>query len=330
MKRSIYVFTSGDLKREGNTLVLRSDKKKKVLPVETINELYIFSEINLNKALLQFLTQKQILLHIFNRYGYYQGTYYPRETLNSGLIILKQAEHFLNHEWRMGLARSFVYGTLNNMLFVLRIYASRGKDTRQQITEIENLINKLNEANSPPELMAIEGHAKDVYYTAFDQITENPDFTFQSRTRRPPANRMNALISFGNSLLYVTVLSEIYRTHLDPRIGYLHQTNERSFTLNLDIAEIFKPLIVDRVIFALINRQVITPNDFRNELAGIYLKEQGMKKFLESYEQRLAETVMHKGLQRKVSYRRLIRLECYKLYRHFIDGEPFVPYIRTR
>ncbi len=141
---------------------------------------------------------------------------------------------------------------------------------------------------------------------------------------------MNALISFGNSLLYVTALSEIYRTHLDPRIGYLHETNQRSFTLNLDLAEVFKPLIVDRVIFSLVNRREITPKDFHEELEGIYLSERGTRKFIEAYEKRLSETVMHKRLRRKVSHRKLIRLECYKLYRLFLDGEPYVPYIRTR
>ena len=128
----------------------------------------------------------------------------------------------------------------------------------------------------------------------------------------------------------MTALSEIYRTHLDPRIGYLHETNQRSFTLNLDLAEIFKPLIVDRVIFSLINRREIKSGDFSEAMGGIHLKEKGAKKFLAAYEKRLSETVIHKGLGRKVSYRRLIRLECYKLYRHFLGDELFSPYVRTR
>lgn len=89
--------------------------------------------------------------------------------------------------------------------------------------------------------MAVEGNAREIYYSAFDIIVDNEDFAFAKRTRRPPQNRLNALISFGNSLLYVTVLGEIYRTHLDPRIGFLHATNFRRFSLNLDVAEIFKP-----------------------------------------------------------------------------------------
>jgi len=330
MKRTLYIFSDGELKREGNTLILSTSEGKRVMPVETLESLCVFSEISLNKRFLEFLTQKQVILHFFNHYGYYVGSYYPREYMNSGLIILKQAQHFLKNEWRINLARSFVYGAIANMLFVLRTYSSRGKDLKEQIASLEAQIEKIEEATDTSHLMAIEGQAKEIYYSAFDVITENEDFSFEVRSRRPPANRMNALISFGNSLLYVTALSEIYRTHLDPRIGYLHETNERSFTLNLDIAEVFKPLVVDRVIFALINRKEIKAEDFSDELEGVYLKERGRKRFIEAFEERLAETVMHKGLGRKVSYRRLIRLECYKLYRHFLEGEPYVPYVRTR
>ncbi|RLI51779.1 MAG: subtype I-B CRISPR-associated endonuclease Cas1 [Candidatus Thorarchaeota archaeon] len=330
MKRTVYVFTSGKLKREGNTLVLVAEDDKKVIPIETVEDIFVFSEVTLNKRLLEFLTKKHVIIHFFSYKGNYVGSYYPREYMNSGLIVLKQAEHFLRHDWRMGLARAFVYGAISNMLFVLRTYASRGRDLRKKFETLEGQIGRLNEARTPAELMAIEGQAREIYYSAFDVITGNPDFSFQVRSRRPPANRMNAMISFGNSLLYMTALSEIYRTHLDPRIGYLHETNQRSFTLNLDLAEIFKPLIVDRAIFALINRGEIRPGDFSEDMGGTYMNKRGARKFIEAYEKRLAETILHKRLGRKVSYRRLIRLECYKLYRHFLDGEPYVPYVRTR
>ena len=330
MKRSLYIFSHGQLRREGNTLVFVSQEEKKVLPVETVDSLYVFAEITFNKKLLEFLSQKKIPVHFFNYFEYYVGTYYPREYMNSGLITLRQAEYYLNSEWRVGLARAFVYGALANMLFNLRAYASRGKALSEQIAAIEEEMGRLNQARDSTELMAFEGQARQVYYTAFDIITENPEFSFEVRSRRPPANRLNALISFGNSLLYVTALSEIYRTHLDPRIGYLHETNQRSFSLNLDLAEVFKPLIVDRVIFSLVNRGEIKTEDFDETMGGIYLKEKGAKKFLAAYEKRLSETVMHKGLGRKVSYKRLIRLECYKLYRHFLGDELYKPYIRTR
>ena len=330
MKKNIYIFSSGELKRELNTIVLKEEEQKKAIPVEVIDSIYVFGELRFNKKLLDFLSQKNIPLHIFNYYGYYSGTYYPREYMNSGYMVLKQAEYFLNKERRLFLAKAFVYGSILNMLYNLRIYKSRGKEIVSIIKDLKNQSARISEVDGIPELMAVEGNAREIYYTSFDFIVKNEDFSFEKRKKRPPGNRMNALISFGNSLLYVTVLSEIYRTNLDPRIGYLHQTNQRSFTLNLDIAEIFKPLIVDRLIFQLINKGEIRKRDFLEELGGVFLKERGKKVFIEAYEKRLKTTFLHKKLKRKVSYRRLIRLECYKLYRHFLGDELYKPYIRTR
>ncbi|MGC8893232.1 MAG: type I-B CRISPR-associated endonuclease Cas1b [candidate division WOR-3 bacterium] len=328
MLRTIYISSNCTLRRGDNTIVLESDEGKQVVPVETVEEIKVFGEVDLNKRFLEFISQKGILIHFFNHYGYYVGTYYPRETLNSGLITLSQAEHYLDPEKRLYLAKAFVIGAIGNMLFNLRIYATRDRELSQQREAIGEAMGRINEPRDTEELMALEGNAREIYYTAFDEIITQEGFEFESRTRRPPRNQLNALISLGNSLMYTTALSEIYRTHLDPRIGYLHTPNQRSFSLNLDLAEIFKPLVVDRVIFALLNRQQIKPGDFSEEARGIYLKENPRKTFIKAYEERLAETVAHKNLGRQVSYRRMIRLECYKLYRHFIDEEDYVPYVR--
>ena len=123
------------------------------------------------------------------------------------------------------------------------------------------------------------------------------------------------------------MLSEIYKTHLDPRIGYLHTTNFRRFTLNLDVAEIFKPIIGDRTILSLLNKGIIKPNDFEDKLEGVYLKETGRKKFLQAMEERLKQTIKHSKLNRQVSYRRLIRLELYKLEKHLIGEEEYEPFV---
>ena len=137
---------------------------------------------------------------------------------------------------------------------------------------------------------------------------------------------LDALISFGNTLLYTTVLSEIYKTHLDPRIGYLHSTNFRSFTLNLDVAEIFKPIIVDRTIFSLLNKNVLKSGDFLKELNGVYLNEKGKKIFVQEYQDKLETTITHKRLGREVSYRTLLRLELYKIEKHIMNDNEYQPY----
>ena len=175
--------------------------------------------------------------------------------------------------------------------------------------------------------MAIEGNCRDYYYDAFDTIIENEEFSFSRRTKRPPRNRLNALISFGNSLLYTVVLSEIYKTHLDPRIGFLHTTNFRRFTLNLDVAEIFKPIIVDRIIFTLLNKKMLSVKDFMNKLGGIYLKEKGQKVFVEKFDERLRTTIADKGLGRNISYRTVIRRELYKLEKHLMEDKEYQPFV---
>jgi len=174
--------------------------------------------------------------------------------------------------------------------------------------------------------MSYEGNARNYYYKSFNKIIDSDLFKFTERTRRPPETMLDALISFGNSLLYSTVLSEIYKTHLDPRIGYLHSTNFRSFTLNLDVSEIFKPIIVDRTIFSLLNKNILKSSDFMKELNGVYLNEKGRKIFVEEYQNKLEATINHKKLDRDVSYKTLILLELYKLEKHLMNDEEYVPY----
>jgi CRISPR-associated protein Cas1 len=169
--------------------------------------------------------------------------------------------------------------------------------------------------------------SRELYYGAFDIILKQGEFSFTNRTRRPPQNRLNALISFGNSMMYVVALSEIYRTHLDPRIGFLHTTNFRRFSLNLDVAEIFKPVFVDRLIFSLVNKGQIQAKHFSESAGGIFLTEPGRKIFVEEWERRLRTTIDHPKLRRKVSYRRLIRLDLYKIEKHLLGDQLYEPYV---
>lgn len=327
MKKIIYIFSDGDLQRKDNTLCFNSENGRKYLPVEDISDLFVFGEVGLNKRFLEFASQKEILIHYFNYYGYYMGTFYPREHYNSGYMILKQAEYYLENKKRLAIARQFVQGAVANIKKVLRYYLNRGKKLEEILVAIENLECSIEDCSTVGELMAIEGNIRNHYYTGFGNILNHPDFVFKERTRRPPKNELNCLISFGNSILYTYILSEIYRTHLDPRIGYLHTTNFRRFTLNLDVAEIFKPIIVDRLIFTMIGKRMITKSDFEKEIRGIVLKENAKKRFVEELDKRLKATIKHRSTGREVSYRRLLRIELYKLEKHLMGEELYEPFV---
>jgi CRISPR-associated protein Cas1 len=327
MKKNIYIFSNGQLKRKQNTLFFEnSDGQKKFIPVEDTSEILLFGEVDINKKLLDFLSQKQIILHFFNYYQYYIGSFYPREHYNSGYMIIKQVEIYNNTADRLFLAKRFVKGAIHNILKVLKYYHDRGVDLEDRTDKITELWEKAEQSKNIEELMGYEGNTREVYYNSFDRIIKNPDFRFIERTKRPPLNYLNSMISFINTLVYTTVLSMIYQTHLDPRIGFLHTSNSRKFSLNLDIAEVFKPLLVDRLIFSLINKREITGNSFDNKVQGIVFKENAVKKVIERFDERLKTTVMHKELNREVTYKRLILMECYKIEKHLMGEKDYEPF----
>lgn len=322
MKKDIYIFKSGELKRKDNTIYFEYNEGKKYLPVEETDNLYVFGEVNLNKKALDFLAQNEICVHFFNYYGYYSGTYYPRQHLNSGYVILKQAENYLNYSKRLHIAKHLIKSAVSNILNNLKYYNRKNNNLESELEKIKNNFEKLDNVSSVDEVMAYEGNIRNIYYEAFNKIIMNKNYEFTVRSRRPPKDKINSLISFGNSLMYSTVLSQIYKTHLDPRIGYLHSTNERRFTLNLDIAEIFKPIIVDRMLFSLINKNILAENDYMEELNGILLNENGRKKLLDDYNKRLFTVIIHPKLKRNVTYKTIMKLELYKLQKFITEEEP--------
>lgn len=324
MPRNYYITQPGRLRRKDNTLYLEPENSPRIpIPIEDIDALYFYGELDLNTRLLNFLSQKHIAFHVFNYYGYYSGSYYPREYLNSGSLLVKQVQHYEKPSKRMVIAREFVESAVFNMLRILRYHTNRGKDCNRQIEAIETNLTESRAAKNTNELMGYEGIIRDTYYTAFNTILtlKTP---FQKRVRRPPDNPINALISFGNSMIYSACLTEIYRTQLNPTISFLHEPGDRRFSLSLDIAEIFKPLIVDRIIFRLFNRrQLDESKHFETNVDGCYLNEKGRKLFIAEFDEQLKQTISHRRLKRHVSYQRLIRLECYKLIKHLVDMEPY-------
>lgn len=327
MKKTIYIFNDGEIHRKDNTIYFEGADGKKFLPVEDIGEICVMGEVGTSKKFLEFCTSNQIVVHYFNYHEYYVGSYYPREHYNSGYMILNQAGNYLDINKRRFLAFKFIEGSALNIINVLKYYANREKSVGNNMDNIVQLLKKLDANMDIEQMMAIEGNIRESYYAAFDNILENSTFSFDVRSKRPPLNKMNSLISFGNSLLYTTVLSEIYNTHLDPRIGYLHSTNNRRFTLNLDIAEVFKPIIVDRIIFTLIGKKMIQAKHFNKNLNSVLLNEEGMKIFISLYEEKLQSVFMHNELGRNVSYRRLIRMELYKLEKHLISEKNYEPFV---
>jgi CRISPR-associated protein Cas1 len=297
-------------------------ERPRAIPVEDVEEIFLFGEITMNTKLLNFLGQKGIPAHTFNYYGFYTGSYYPRETNVSGHLLVKQVGHYTDASKRLPIAKELIRGAYHNLHRNLLYYRSRDKAVSMPVEMLEQEALKIEEADSIAALMGAEGRMREVYYRAFNEILDL-ETPFVKRVRRPPDNLINALISFGNSLLYTAVLSQIYRTPLNPTISFLHEPGARRFSLALDVAEIFKPLIVDKMIFKLVNKQMVTEADLMKEVGYAYLKEAARKAVVQEFDERLQATVKHRRIGRNVSYRGFIRLECYKLVRHLLGDEPY-------
>lgn len=323
MGQSFYVYNSGDLKRKDNTLQFTSyDGEKKDIPIERVDEIYVMSEMTFNTAFINYISQYGIPMHFFNYYNFYTGSYYPKDKLLAGQLLVKQVEHYTDYEKRMILARKFIEAAADNIYRNLRYYNGRGKDVSVNMSEIDSLRKKLSETRTIEELMGIEGNIRKQYYSAWNIIIDQ-NINFEKRVMHPPDNMINSLISFVNSLIYSKVLCEIYHTQLNPTISYLHEPGVRRFSLCLDIAEVFKPLIGDRLIFTLLNRNQITEDSFTKELNFLHLKKESSRLIVQELESRLKKTIMYKEIGRPVSYQYLIRLEAYKLIKHLIGEKEY-------
>ena len=220
------------------------------------------------------------------------------------------------------LAREFVAAAASNIYRNLRYYNGRGKDLDEPMKVVDGFRNDALRARNVQELMGFEGLIRQTYYQTWNTIVDQK-IDFQKRVRRPPDNMINTLISFVNSLIYMKTLTEIYHTQLNPTISYLHEPGTRRYSLCLDVSEVFKPLLADRLIFSLLNRNQITDDSFTSELNGLHLKKTASQTIMKELDDRLQKTIRHKELDRQVSYQRLIRLECYKLIKHFIGEKPY-------
>ena len=212
MKQSFYVYNNGDLKRKDNTLQFTNyDGEKRDIPIERISDIYVMSEMSFNTKFIDYISQYGIPMHFFNYYNFYMGSYYPRESLLAGQLLVKQVNYYTDYEKRLVLARKFIEAAADSIYRNLRYL-------RKQLSSVTTI----------EELMGIEGNIRRRYYAAWNVIV-NQEIQFEKRVMHPPDNMINSLISFVNTLIYTKVLGEIYHTQLNPTISYLHEPGASGF-----------------------------------------------------------------------------------------------------
>ena len=343
---NLYLTKSGRLRRNDNTLRFEAvslppeddspelendildDKTADAvhtLPVESVDAVYVFGEITLNSKLINFLNSRKIPVHFFNWFGHHTGTLLPHAEQLSGDLVIRQAEAFRNPDERIRICRALLEAAFHNIRSIV-LYHQRRKGGLEDTAEaIRNLSERIEAQTTPEELMGLEGNVRRLYYQAWPVWLGNIAAPFK-RVYHPADNPLNALLSFLNSLLYTACVSELYRTALYPGISYLHTPQTRRFSLALDLVEPFKPVLSERLLFRLWGCRMIQDSDFRKYSNGFLLTDYARRRILQEWDQELRQTVHSPSLNRSVSYRQLLRLDCYKLVNFLLEGRDYKPY----
>ena len=233
-----YIFSMGELKRKDNSIAFKNEKGWSYIPIENTRELYCLNEVSFNSKFLDFLSRAGVILHIFNYHGNYSGTFYPKDRYISGDLTIRQSIALV--EKRTTIAKAIVQAIADNIYEVLYHYYRHGKKDLKSLLDWLRIDVKsfLEKDIDIKQILWIEGQIWNRFYDSFKYFLPQ-EFLMNKRVKRPPDNPMNALVSFGNTLLYTKTISAIYRTHLNQSISFLHSPREGRFSLSLDLSEAF-------------------------------------------------------------------------------------------
>ena len=308
---TLYVMTPNSyLHLENDTLRVDVEREKKLqVPLHHLGSVVCLGNIMLSPALMHRCADDGISLVLLNNQGRFKARL---EGSVSGNILLRQAQHrlALDEKFALGIAHSVIAGKLRNSRQVLLRGAREAgdeKDSSALAAVAEILSSSLRNLPHAPNLdvvRGIEGNAAKNYFAALPLLVRHEardKFTMDGRTRRPPRDRFNALLSFLYSMLMNDCRSALESVGLDPQLGFLHTVRPGRAALALDLMEEFRAIFADRLALTLINRKQIGPNDFAEREGGAVLLEGDARRtVVVVYQERKQEEVMHPLLETKV------------------------------
>ncbi len=321
MGKTYYITQSGVLKREHGTVVLRADGKKPVyIPINDIDDIFVFSEITLNKRLLSFLRQQGVPIHFYDRVGYI-GSFMPEGVGQSSHVFIKQVEYYADESKRIEIARIMTHAMIKGIENTLYRWYRIGKIKKKP--DLHKAYYSLEKAQDIDQVRQAEASARKMYYEYLGEIVPS----FEGRSRRPPKNSFNALMSFAYALLYGAVLTAIFQSPLDAKVSYIHEPKWHLYPLRLDMADLFKVPIVDRFLVDLYKEGQVKPGWFVTYGDGVFLSMNGKREFLKHWRALMKKRAKKTKYGRAISVRRLFYIECMKLVRYLVDGRSYCPYM---
>ncbi len=318
MKNIFFIYRSGTLVKKDNSLAFVTSYKTTYIPVEQVDTIVFNREVTFNKRVLQLLNKYQIEVLFYNYYGNYVGKFVPKE-YKDGKILVMQALAYSNETKRLYIAKAITFYSMKNMLALTKYYCKKGKQLNEHIIKMEDMLKEMDYIKTVEGLLLLEARFKITYYSIFDVILEEEKFKFKKRSTRPPLNEVNALMSYGYYLLYGIILSMIDRSDLSSHISFIHSLSKSNDSLQLDLTDIYKPILVDRIMLRIIRKRQINTDCFLyQEDSKCYLNDKGTTLFIKEFNDVLKTTVDYHG--KSYTYKTLLNREINELS-EYIKGD---------
>ena len=335
---TLYVTTEGAwLHKDGENLVMEINREKVArFPLHMIQGLVCFGRVSVSAPLLGYCTERGVCISYLSVHGKFQARV---EGPVSGNVLLRRAQYRQtdNPDSCRDIVRNLIAGKVSNQRTVLSRALRDHRDTlvpgaveklEQAVDMLRRVTDKVRKGGSVDYLRGLEGEAAQRYFSVFDCLirVDSPSMRFTGRSRRPPLDRVNALLSMLYTLLTHDCRSALETVGLDPAVGFLHRDRPGRPSLALDLMEEFRPVLADRLVLSLVNRKQIQENDFIiSESGAVTLKEEARKKVLVAWQERKRETLMHQFVGETAEIGLFPLLQAQLLARHLrgdINGYP--------
>lgn len=320
LQNTLYITTQGSyLHKERETLVIEQDRKKVAqLPVHSIGHIFCFGNVLVSPFLLGFCGENNVNVAFFSENGRFLARLQGRQT---GNVLLRRAQYKRSEENPVSIAKNIIAAKIQASKRVLQRRLRNHGDCEpvsQAVTALNISLKQLPKADNLELIRGIEGEAASRYFGVFQHLlSENVEFSFDGRNRRPPRDGVNALLSFLYSVLGKDISGALQGVGLDPQVGFLHADRPGRDSLAQDILEEFRAWWVDRMVLSLINRGQIKPDDFVTEASGaVTLKAEARKLLFQTLQAKKQEKIIHPFLNEEVEIGLLPYIQAMLLARH--------------
>ncbi len=334
------------VKKDGDTLVVQipedkeagTPKRKQRIPLMKIDQVVVQGDATITSPALRALLEQRVDVCFLTYHGRFVGRLTPAFSKNS-LIRIEQHRAHNDPPQRLKLAASFVYGKLSNLRTLLLRYnrklndhaiAEAGGSIHRIMEQVRTLqgspLSETEATDRMGTLLGLEGAGTAFYFGVFGRLVQG-DISFQKRSKRPPTDPVNALLSYGYTILMHQVSSAISLVGFEPYVGFLHTSHYGRPALALDLMEEFRPLIADSVTLTLINNGMLKAKDFSEELGAYRLTDRGRRVFLTKFEERMQTTIRHPVFEYKATYKKCLELQVRLLAKHLTGEIPeYIPF----